>query len=82
MHGQMGSIESKDLDSSFAPAMPRLTIALEERDHLALKLLALRDGKRLNEVVDDAVKQYLEAVGAYSLCIADSDKIKQASDAS
>ncbi|MFZ9244984.1 MAG: hypothetical protein ACO22S_07760, partial [Burkholderiaceae bacterium] len=53
--------------------MPRLTIALEDRDHLALRLLALRDGKRLNEVVDEAVKRYLESAGAYTLRISDSE---------
>jgi predicted HicB family RNase H-like nuclease len=53
--------------------MPRLTIALEDRDHLALRLLALRDGKRLNEVVDEAVKHYLESAGAYTLRISDSE---------
>ncbi|MEN9860481.1 MAG: hypothetical protein RLZZ515_963 [Cyanobacteriota bacterium] len=52
--------------------MPRLTITLDERDHLALKLLAIRDGKRLGEAVDDAVKHYLNAVGAYGLSIRDS----------
>ena len=53
--------------------MPRLTIALEDRDHLAPRLLALRDGKRLNEVVDEAVKRYLESAGAYTLRISDSE---------
>jgi len=65
-------LERKELISSFAEPMPRLTITLDERDHLALKLLAIRDGKRLGEAVDDAVKHYLNAVGAYGLSIRDS----------
>jgi hypothetical protein len=52
-------------------AMPRLTIALEERDHMALRLVSIRDHKRLNEVIDDAIKHYLSATGAYSLVICD-----------
>ena len=41
--------------------MPRLTIALDEKDHLALKLLSLRESRRLNEVIDDAIKFYLSS---------------------
>jgi|LauGreDrversion4_2_1035121.scaffolds.fasta_scaffold116066_2 hypothetical protein len=51
--------------------MPRLTIALEEKDHLALKLLSLRDHRRLSEVVDDAIKFYLSSTGGYGLRISD-----------
>lgn len=51
--------------------MPRLTIALDEQDHLALKLLSLRDNRRLSEVIDEAIKQYLSSKGAYSLSITD-----------
>jgi len=54
-----------------ASAMPRLTIALEERDHMALRLVSIRDHKRLNEVIDDAIKHYLSATGGYSLVICD-----------
>jgi hypothetical protein len=49
--------------------MPRLTIALEEKDHLALKLLSLRENRRLNEVIDDAIKLYLSSTGGYELRI-------------
>ena len=51
--------------------MPRLTIALEDKDHLALKLLSLRDNRRLNEVIDDAIKFYLSSTGGYALRISD-----------
>ena len=36
--------------------MPRLTVSLDEKDHLALRLLSLRENRRLNEVIDDAIK--------------------------
>lgn len=52
--------------------MPRLTIALDEADHMALRLVSIRDRKRLNEVVDDAIKQYLESIGGYELSITNS----------
>jgi len=51
--------------------MPRLTIALDEKDHLALKLLSLRENRRLNEVIDDAIKFYLSKTGGYGLRISD-----------
>jgi hypothetical protein len=51
--------------------MPRLTIALDERDHMALRLVSIRDHKRLNEVIDDAVKHYLKSTGGYGLAIRD-----------
>ena len=49
--------------------MPRLTIAVEERDHYALKLLAIRRHKRMAAVVDEAIKFYLEHSNAYDLDI-------------
>ncbi|WP_398325413.1 hypothetical protein [Vulcanococcus sp.] len=52
--------------------MPRLTIALDEKDHLALKLLSLRENRRLSEVIDDAIKLYLSSSGGYGLHISDA----------
>ena len=52
--------------------MPRLTIALDEKDHMALRLVSIRDHKRLNEVIDDAIKDYLNSIGAYGLVISDA----------
>lgn len=52
--------------------MPRLTIALEDKDHLVLKLLSLRENRRLNEVIDDAIKLYLSSTGGYGLRISDA----------
>jgi len=53
--------------------MPRLTIAVDERDHYALKLLAIRRQQRMAAVVDEAIKFYLEHANAYDLDIR-SDK--------
>ena len=52
--------------------MPRLTVTLDEKDHLALKLLSLRENLRLNEVLDDAIKFYLSSTGGYGLRISDA----------
>ena len=38
---------------------------------MALRLVSIRDHKRLNEVIDDAIKHYLSAIGGYSLVICD-----------
>jgi hypothetical protein len=52
--------------------MPRLTVTLDEKDHLALRLLSLRENRRLNEVLDDAIKFYLSSTGGYGLRISDA----------
>lgn len=51
--------------------MPRLTIALEEKDHLALRLVSLRKNQRLNETIDEAIKFYLSNTGGYELRISE-----------
>ena len=61
------------MHSSFACAMPRLTIALDEKDHRALKLLSLRDNRRLSELIDDAIKIYLASTGGYGLSISEAN---------
>ena len=53
--------------------MPRLTIALEEKDHLALKLVSLRKNQRLNEIIDEAIKFYLSNTGGYELRISEGN---------
>ena len=60
------------MHSSFASAMPRLTIALNEKDNRALKLLSLRDSRRLSELIDDAIKIYLTSAGGYGLSISEA----------
>lgn len=47
--------------------MARLTISLNERDHYALKLMAIRDHKRLTVIVNEAIRFYLEHSGSYDL---------------
>ncbi|MEY3963667.1 MAG: hypothetical protein RLZZ106_922 [Cyanobacteriota bacterium] len=53
--------------------MPRITLALAEREHLALKLLALRKNKRVLALLSEAVDQYLTREGAYQLKIQSED---------
>ena len=59
--------------------MARLTISLSERDHYALKLLAIRDRKRITVLVIEAIKFYLEHSGAYNLDIRGPDPTTQKS---
>jgi len=49
--------------------MPRITLALGDREHLALKLLSLRRNKKVLALLQDAVVQYLDREGAYQLKI-------------
>ena len=50
-------------------SMGRVTINLNDRDHLAFKLLALQRDKRLVILIQDAMRDYLERNGAYDLSI-------------
>ncbi|WP_438983233.1 hypothetical protein [Vulcanococcus sp.] len=61
------------MHSSFVSAMPRITIALNEKDHRALKLLSLRDKRRLSELIDEAIKIYLTSTGGYGLSISEAN---------
>ena len=49
--------------------MPRITLALGDREHLALKLLALSKGLKVLALIQEAVVQYLEREGGYQLKI-------------
>lgn len=49
--------------------MGRITIALNERDHLALKLLALQKDEKLVTLLNLALQEYLKKTGAYDLAI-------------
>jgi hypothetical protein len=49
--------------------MGRLTITLNDRDHLAFKLLALQKDEKIVTLVQDAMRAYLEKEGAYDLSI-------------
>ena len=50
-------------------AMRRVTFSLEDADHLALKLLAIHERKAMFEVVQEAIRNYLENKEAYLLAI-------------
>ena len=50
-------------------AMGRVTINLNDRDHLAFKLIALQRDRRLVVLIQDAMREYLERNGAYDLSI-------------
>ena len=49
--------------------MPRVTVSIDERDHVALRLLAMRSDKKMVALVEEAIKSYLERSGAYKLQI-------------
>ena len=49
--------------------MGRITITLSDRDHLAFKLLALQQQKKLVSLIQEAISDYLQRTGAYDLCI-------------
>lgn len=53
--------------------MPRITLALGDREHLALKLLSLRKRKKVLALLREALVQYLEREGAYQLKIHSED---------
>lgn len=47
--------------------MARITIALSDQNHLALKLLSLKKGKRGIKIIQEAIEQHLRNEGAYDL---------------
>jgi hypothetical protein len=47
----------------------RVTINLNDRDHLAFKLLSLQQDKKLIALVQEAMHEYLMRQGAYNLVI-------------
>jgi hypothetical protein len=47
--------------------MPRITIAVSDDDHRALKLLGILEGKSLGSILVEAVRFYLRHKGAYDL---------------
>jgi len=49
--------------------MPRITISISDRDHLALKLLSLHSNKRFLVVIQEAIHRYLLSEGAYNPAI-------------
>ena len=49
--------------------MGRIMITLNDRDHLAFKLLALHKDEKIVKLVQDAMRDYLEKESAYDLSI-------------
>jgi predicted transcriptional regulator len=49
--------------------MPRVTLSLSDREHLALKLLALNRKQKMVAVMKEALREYLEKEGAFDLSI-------------
>ena len=54
--------------------MARITLSLKEADHLALKLLAIKEKKAMIGVIQDAITKYLEETGAYRLSVRDKEE--------
>ena len=52
--------------------MARVTLSLNEADHLALKLLAIKEKKAMIGVIQEAITKYLEETGAYRLSVSDN----------
>ncbi|TCD56380.1 hypothetical protein CWE16_08350 [Synechococcus sp. BS55D] len=52
--------------------MPRLTLTLDDRQHKALRLLALQRDRTMLSLVKDAVEEYLEREGGFELRIRSS----------
>jgi predicted transcriptional regulator len=55
----------------------RVTITLDDRDHLALKLLALQKDEKLIVLIQEAMRQYLDRTGAYELSIRSGNDVPQ-----
>jgi hypothetical protein len=49
--------------------MRRVTFSVEDADHLALKLLAIHERKAMVEVLQEALRSYLENKEAYLLAV-------------
>ena len=56
-------------DKSYLILMKRVTFSLKEADHYALKLLAIKENKAMNGVMQDAITKHLEETGAYRLSV-------------
>ena len=49
--------------------MGRVSITLSDRNHLALKLLALQRNAKINALVQEALVEYLKREGGFDLYI-------------
>ena len=62
-----------DVFTSFL-SMKRVTFSLQEADHLALRLLAIKEQTTLIGIVTEALRKHLEEKGAYRLSVTDEGK--------
>jgi hypothetical protein len=54
--------------------MARITLSLKEADHLALKLLAIKQKKAMIAVVQEAITKHLDETGAYRLSVSENEE--------
>ena len=54
--------------------MPRLTLTLDDRQHKALKLLALKRDRKMLSLIKEALDRYLECEGGFDLSICSSSE--------
>ena len=54
--------------------MKRVTFSLQEADHLALRLLAIKEQTTLIGIVYEALRKHLEEKGAYRLSVSDNEE--------
>jgi hypothetical protein len=47
--------------------MPRITVELSVEEHRSLKLLTILEGKKLGDVLKEAINSYLVQKGAHDL---------------
>jgi hypothetical protein len=52
-----------------AAGVARITIALSDKDHLAMKLLALQEGTSVTLLLREAIREYLISRDGYDLTI-------------
>jgi hypothetical protein len=57
--------------------MPRITISISDRDHLALKLLALQSNKRALAIAQEAIRRHLASEGAYNLVVCHNPEVSE-----
>lgn len=55
-------------------SMKRVTFSLDDADHLALRLLAIKEQTTLIGILNDAIRKHLEEKGAYRLRVAEEGK--------
>ena len=60
--------------------MSRITLSVDQRDHNALRLLALQRNKKVMSLIQDAIRQYLTREGGYNLVIRSTQLMTSPSD--